>query len=266
MKSNHQSDTEAYVWIWLPQETSPVVAGKLTQLGGSLVFNYGQSYLARENAIAYYEPELPLIPGRLPLPSGMSMPSCIRDASPDAGCRRVIINRQFLSAQKSSPDYQLNELTYLLESGSDRIGALDFQCSPTVYEPRTSTKAPLDELMDAAMRVEQGIPLSPALNEAINHRTSIGGARPKALIEDHDIKYIAKFSSSSNLYNVVKSEFIAMRLAQHCGLNVAEVTLTRSSNKDVLSIKRFDREASKNGWLRKSMVSTLTLIPLHLMI
>jgi serine/threonine-protein kinase HipA len=36
--------TEAFVWIWLPEETEPVVASKLTAQGSSLVFNYGQSY------------------------------------------------------------------------------------------------------------------------------------------------------------------------------------------------------------------------------
>jgi serine/threonine-protein kinase HipA len=82
------SDTgyrEAFVWVWLPGETRPVVAGRLALTGDrQLVFNYGRSYLARENAIALYEPELPLRPGVLPLLSGLAMPNCIRDAAPDA--------------------------------------------------------------------------------------------------------------------------------------------------------------------------------------
>jgi len=52
--------TEAYVWIWLPGEANPVVAGILQRVGIQLLFNYGRSYLARENAISIYEPELPL--------------------------------------------------------------------------------------------------------------------------------------------------------------------------------------------------------------
>ena len=36
---------EAYVWIWLPNETEPVVAGLLTEIGNQLAFNYGRSYL-----------------------------------------------------------------------------------------------------------------------------------------------------------------------------------------------------------------------------
>ena len=69
---------EAYVWIWLPNETEPVVAGLLTEIGNLLVFNYGRSYLNRENSIAIYDPELPLKPGEIPLLPGLSIPSCIR--------------------------------------------------------------------------------------------------------------------------------------------------------------------------------------------
>ena len=89
------SYNEAFVWIWLPGETDPVVAGKLTAEGDRLVFNYGKSYLARDNAIALYDPELPLQAGIIPLLPGLSMPGCIRDASPDAWGRRVLINKEF---------------------------------------------------------------------------------------------------------------------------------------------------------------------------
>lgn len=93
MTSDSRVD-EAYVWIWLPNETEPVVAGRIHQQNDRrLIFNYGQSYLARENAIAIYEPELPLQAGEIPLRENMQLPSCIRDASPDAWGRRVIINR-----------------------------------------------------------------------------------------------------------------------------------------------------------------------------
>jgi serine/threonine-protein kinase HipA len=239
-----------------------VVAGKLTAEGGQLIFNYGKSYLARENAISIYHPELPLGPGVLPLPDGMHMPSCIRDASPDAWGRRVLINKKFGLKGAKVNSARLDELTYLLESGSDRIGALDFQRSPTEYEPRTAVNATLEELMQSAERVEQGVPLTPELDQALHYGGSIGGARPKALIEDGGKKYIAKFSSSTDLYSVVKAEYIAMRLAALAGLDVASVTLTKSSQKDVLLIERFDRIHTDAGWQRKAMVSSLTLFAL----
>ena len=79
---------EAFVWIWLPDQTEPVVAGRLDTDNGQVLFNYGKSYLERLGdqapAIPIYEPELPLQAGALPLPKGLSMPGCIRDAAPDA--------------------------------------------------------------------------------------------------------------------------------------------------------------------------------------
>src|SRR5690606_2505758 len=133
-------------------------------------------------------------------------------------------------------------------SGSDRIGALDFQVSPTEYQPRLAATATLEELMESAERVEKGIPLSQELDQALHHGTSIGGARPKALIEDGAVKHVAKFSSSSDLYSVVKGEFIAMRLARLCGIDAAPVSLVRASGKDVLLVERFDRKRAANGW------------------
>jgi len=252
----------AFVWIWLPGETEPVVAGQLTRDEGNLIFNYGKSYLARKNAISLYEPELPLQAGALPLLDGLTMPSCIRDAAPDAWGRRVIINKKLGLKGKSTDSAQLDELTYLLESGSDRIGALDFQHSATKYVPRSSISTTLEELLDSAERVEKGIPLTSELDQALHHGSSIGGARPKALIEDNNKKYVAKFSSSTDLYSVVKAEFIAMRLADLVGLNVAPVSLAQSFHKDVLLIERFDRKYTKQGWERKTMVSALTLFGL----
>ena len=257
---------EAFVWIWLPAQTEPVVAGRLEADNGQVLFNYGRSYLERINdsipAIPVYEPELPLRAGELPLPNGLSMPGCIRDASPDAWGRRVIINKKLGQKAEGTDTGELDELTYLLESGSDRSGALDFQQSPSEYVPRSAGNAELEQLLQSAGRVEQGIPLTPELDLALLHGSSIGGARPKALIEDGGIKYIAKFSSGSDIYNVIKAEFIAMRLAALAGLNVAPVKLASAAGKDVLLVERFDRNYSAKGWTRKAMVSALTLLGL----
>lgn len=257
---------EAFVWIWLPGETEPVVAGRLEADNGQLLFNYGRSYLERVNdarpAIPIHEPELPLRAGELPLLSGLRMPGCIRDASPDAWGRRVIINKKLGPKADGTDTDELDELTYLLESGSDRIGALDFQQSPTEYVPRSATNATLQELVQSADRVEQGIPLTPELDQGLLQDSSIGGARPKALIEDRGVKFVAKFSSSSDVYNVIKAEFIAMRLAALAGLDVAPVELASAAGKDVLLVRRFDRNYSEKGWTRKLMVSALTLLGL----
>ena len=260
------SGKEAFVWIWLPNATEPVVAGRLEADNGNVLFNYGKSYLERIGSsnppISIYEPELPLQTGILPLSEGLTMPGCIRDAAPDAWGRRVIINRLLGLKGANTDTDELDELTYLLESGSDRTGALDFQRSPTEYVPRTATNPSIEELITSAERVEKGVLLTPELDQALFHGSSIGGARPKALIQDQNKKYIAKFSSSTDLYNVVKAEFIAMRLAALAELNVAPVQLTKAVGKDVLMIERFDRIPKHNVWLRKAQVSALTLLGL----
>jgi serine/threonine-protein kinase HipA len=264
MTSN--SDKEAFVWIWLPEEARPIVAGRLEVDSGNILFNYGKSYLDRitsnKPVIPIYEPELPLNAGALPLPEGLTMPGCIRDAAPDAWGRRVIINKKLGRKGADTDTAELDELTCLLESGSDRIGALDFQRSPTEYVPRAANNVSLEALIESAERVEQGIPLTPELDQALFHGSSIGGARPKALIQDQGKKYVAKFSSSTDLYSVVKAEFIAMRLAALAGVNVAPVKLVKAANKDVLLIDRFDRQPNGNEWTRKAMVSALTVLGL----
>lgn len=252
----------AYVWVWLPKHTEPVVAGKLTQQNQYYIFNYGQSYLQKKDAISLHEPELPLKKGEIFPKENLIIANCIRDASPDAWGRRIILNRHYGKQSLFIDPVELNELDYLLESGSDRIGALDFQISSSHYEPRHTASATLEELLDSAARVEQGIPLTPALDQALFHGTSIGGARPKAFIEYNNKKYIAKFSASTDLYNIVKLEFLAMHLAQRVGLQVPDIQLVQAAHKDVLLIERFDRIFTETGWQKKGMLSALTLLQL----
>jgi serine/threonine-protein kinase HipA len=64
------------------------------------------------------------------------------------------------------------------------------------------------------------------------------------------------------VFNVVKAEYVAMRLAQLAGLNVAPVRLTMALGRDVLLIERFDRVRQSNGWKRCMMVSALTMLAL----
>ncbi len=181
----------AFVWVWLPGASEPVVAGRLDEEGGETSFVYGRSYLARPDAISLYTPELPLVQERIrPLPD-LDVPGCILDACPDAWGQRVIMNRLIGADAARTDPAEVGLLTFLLESGSDRIGALDFQSSPDDYVPRGRETATLEELATSAQRVEEGIPLSPVLDAALLHASSVGGARPKALIDDGDRRLIA---------------------------------------------------------------------------
>jgi serine/threonine-protein kinase HipA len=252
---------EAFVWVWLPEAFEPVVAGRLYQVGDLLNFNYGRSYLAREDAVPLYLPELPLRPGEIEPGVGLDVAGAINDAGPDAWGQRVIM-RHLIGAQADHADpAQLGALTYFLESGSDRIGALDFQTSPDRYLPRAETQATLEQLMLAAADFDAGRPLAPALDRALLHGSSVGGARPKALLDADRRKLIAKFSSSTDLFPIVKGEFIAMELARRAGLSVARVELDQVLGRDVLLVERFDR-GPEDPRARRAMVSALTILGL----
>jgi serine/threonine-protein kinase HipA len=253
---------EAFVWIWLPDAVAPVVAGRLARDGHFYSFNYGQSYLARQDAMAIYLPELPLQRGAIVPDPPLAMAGCLRDGAPDAWGRRVIINRLTGLKGDAARAVDFDELTFLLNSGSDRSGALDFQTSAAVYTPREQASATLEELLEAAGCVERGEPIPAGLDRALFHGSSIGGARPKALIEDGQDKFIAKFSATNDTYAVVKAEFAAMRLAARVSLNVAAVQLVQAAGRDVLLVKRFDRALSQGGWTRRAVVSALTLLGL----
>jgi serine/threonine-protein kinase HipA len=262
MTSRLPHPREAFVWTWLPEATEPVVAGRLVTMGRQIYFAYGRSYRARPDAIPLYLPELPIGKDPIPPTDNMPMAGAIRDGAPDAWGRRVILNRTFGVQGNALDGLDLDELVFLLESGSDRIGALDFQASASAYVPRGGRHAMLEELLASAERVERNLPLTPELDQALHHGSSIGGARPKALITDGDRKYVAKFSSGNDTYSVVKGEYIAMRLADIAGLSVAPVRIVHASGKDVLLVERFDRVADGANWRRRAMVSALTILGL----
>jgi len=260
---SRRSPSEAYVWVWLPGARQPVVAGRVSAAGDLVSFNYGRSFLAREEAIPLYLPELPLQAGLIQPPDGMSMAGCLDDAMPDAWGRRVVMHHLLGDAAEGADPAVLDPLTYMLESGSDRIGALDFQASPETYVNRDDGAASLEELQEAADMVDEGRRLSPSLDRALMHGSSIGGARPKALLADGERKLIAKFSSTTDTYAVVRGEFLAMELARRVGLDVAGVELTSALGKDVLLVERFDRARGEDGGERRlGLVSALTMLEL----
>lgn len=279
------TSTTAYVWTWLPGAVEPVVAGAISKtrqrLGEDpvIAFTYARSYRQRDDALPLFAPELPLVPGtfdptrpsdalrlagdagawagwpavadRSPVP----LAGCLRDAAPDAWGRRVINLRLAENA-----DIDLSEMTYLLQSSSDRTGNLDFQASPTTYVPR-GEKATLDQLVAAAELIEQGMPIPADLAAAAGHGTSVGGARPKALLTQGERQMVAKFSSTTDTRPVVKAEAVGMLMAARVGVNVAPVeVVTTDDGKDVLLVDRFDRP---EGGGRLAVASALTVLGLR---
>lgn len=245
--------TTAFVWIWLPGAVDPVVCGRLDDDGHMIQFAYGRSYLERPDAVPIYEPELPLVRGPQQAADGNRLPLCIDDSMPDSWGRTVINHRL------GEPTAELGELTYLLNSGSDRVGALDFQQSADSYVARSGRHPSLEELSTAALKLQLGEPLGPELDEALAHGSSLGGARPKALLTAGDRQMIAKFSSVNDTFPIVQGEFAAMDLARRCGVNVAPVELRRAGGRHVLVVERFDRGP---GGTRKRIATALTVLGL----
>ena len=259
-----QQPSDAFVWVWLPGAAEPVPAGRVVAEGDIITFHYARSYLSRPTAIPLYLPELPLRRGRQRPPAAMRVAGVIRDAGPDAWGQRVILARHLGRLDRNRDTAELGLLTYLLESNSDRIGALDFQSSPEVYVPR-ETSATLEEVQAAMEKFLAGERFSPDLDEALMRGTSIGGARPKVLlrVSGDGSQLIAKLPAQTDLYPVVRAEAVAMNLAARVGLNVARTTLTEALGRDVLLVERFDRTALPDGREgRRLIVSGLTLLEL----
>jgi len=147
-----------------------------------------------------------------------------------------------------------------VNAGSDRIGALDLQPSATDYVPRGDGAADLQMLARAVELVQAGEPVPADLEAALTAGSSVGGARPKALLRDGDRQLIAKFSSLTDAYPIVRAEFLAMRMARLCGLQIAPVELTQANGKDVLLVERFDRVPGTRQ--RRALVSALTMLGL----
>lgn len=254
--------SEQYVWAWLPGAADPVVAGRVWRNGDSHLFIYGRSYLDRENSIPLFG--VPLDDRPISPPIGMTLHGALRDALPDAWGQHVILNRITGRSGVDGDTGDLGAITYMKESGSDRFGAIDFQDGPFTYVPRREG-ATLDELAEAAAAIEEGRPLPPALDAALNHGTTVGGARPKATLMDSDgVGWIAKFSSASDRGNpVVRHESLALDLARLSGVDVVDSALGVAGGRDALLVRRFDRGPLGT---RSMAVSGLTLLELDEMV
>ena len=90
--------------------------------------------------------------------------------------------------------------------------------------------------------------------------TSMGGARPKISVEHDDALWLAKFGLDGDAHSAPRVEHALTNLAHTCGLNVAETRIESVGGRDVLLVRRFDRERSGNGHLRHRMISAMTVL------
>ncbi|MBI3153835.1 MAG: type II toxin-antitoxin system HipA family toxin [Burkholderiales bacterium] len=264
---------ECFVSITLPGETEPVTAGRFAlSVDRRGVpegrFVYGRSYMERPNAVALDPVELKLAPRTYATVSMGGVFGALRDASPDYWGRRII-QRHLGKAQPS-------EMDYLLYSPDDRAGALGFGLGQTPPAPRRRFNRTLDlatvQAIADAIVADEGRPAAGAGGDAVAEAdhdqveklmvigTSMGGARPKAVVEDDDGLWIAKFNRPDDPWNHARVEHAMLTLARACGLVTAESRVVDVAGRDVLLVRRFDRERTDAGYRRARMVSALTLL------
>ena len=253
-----------YVYIVLPGETAFVTAGKFVLTADRHrnpigKFVYGKSYLCRENAVAIDPVELKLTTEIFETRRLQGIFGALRDAGPDYWGRRVI--------EKYSGKANLSELDYLLYSPEDRAGALSFGLNREPPAPRrrfshTLDLAELQRLADAIIADEE-LPASANAEQAealLLAGTSMGGARPKAVIQDDDRLWVAKFNHPDDRWNHARVERSMLRLARECGLQTAESRVETVGARDVLMVKRFDRANAATGYRRARLLSALTML------
>ncbi|MCB9989313.1 MAG: HipA domain-containing protein [Rhodospirillales bacterium] len=255
--------SECFVYIMLPGQTKFVTAGRFVldeQRGGPLGrFVYGRSYLDRPDALPIDPVELKLGKATYRTTALNGMFGALRDASPDYWGRRVIDKH----AGKARP----GEVDYLLFAPDDRAGALGFGLNPEPPAPKRQFNQTLDlqrlqDLADAIIADEeapQGAEIE-QVEELMLVGTSMGGARPKAVVEDDDGLWVAKFNRPDDPWNYARIEHAMLVLARACGIETAESKLTTIGDRDVLLVKRFDRERAEDGYVRARMISGLTLL------
>ncbi|AGU51903.1 HipA-like domain-containing protein [Variovorax paradoxus B4] len=259
-----ETPRECFVYITLPGETAPVTAGRF-QLQPNRRgvpegrFVYGRSYLARKDAVPLDPIELKLTDRTYSTNALNGVFGALRDASPDYWGRRVI--------QKHLGVTQPGELDYLLYSPDDRAGALGFGLNQVPPAPKRSFNQTLDlakvQATADAIIADEEVPPD-AVHEQVGNLllvgTSMGGARPKAVVEDADGLWIAKFNVGTDPWNSARVEHAMLLLARACGLTTAESRVVEVAGRDVLLVKRFDREKTDGGYLRARMISALTLL------
>jgi serine/threonine-protein kinase HipA len=252
---------ECFVYITPPDQSTAVPAGRfeLSERGGTPLgrFVYGKKYLARPDAVEIDPVQLKLAEHTYETAGLQGVFGAIRDAGPDYWGRRVI-------ERNAIPR---SEIDYLLSSPDDRAGALGFGLAQKPPAPRrrfnkTLELEKLQRIADAIV-ADEDLPAdagSRQVEELLLIGTSMGGARPKVVVEDDRGLWLAKFNRLDDRTNNARVEHAMLLLARSCGLTTAESRVVPVGGRDVLLVKRFDRARVEGGYLRARMISALTLL------
>src|ERR1039458_5776797 len=230
----------------------------------SASFVYNDRYLADPDAYAL-DPGLPLVTGALQTPVGRALFGAFADSTPDRWGRTLIqrAERARAKAAATAPR-SMSEVDLLLGVRDDlRQGALRFRLNGQgAFLATENSGAPaltdLPALLDIAARAERDTADYEDLRRLVRAGSSLGGARPKAHVLDAAGRVaIAKFpSDSSDTWNVMAWEKVALDLARDAGVTVPDSQLIRIGDRNVLVVDRFDRR----GTARIGYASAMTML------
>ena len=225
---------QLFLWL-LTKPAQPMLIGELNlvrTLRGVSV-RYTDDWIARGFALSE---DLPLVGEEFFPADKDTAAGAIDDARPDRWGERVI---KFLDKPP-----RLSLLEYLYFAGDDRFGALGVSTSRDVYAPRKLGPLPaLDDtatMQDLVRRILSNERIEPNLRRLISPGVTMGGVRPKALIEIDDEQWVVKFSAGDPV-DTPLIEHAAMTLAIEAGINSATTRPIRLVDGHAVAIRRFDR-------------------------
>lgn len=227
-------------------------------------FEYSKDWLKNPKAFSL-EPALFLGAGKQVNPRQTPLFGSFGDSAPDTW-GRILMRRyetQIAKDENRSPR-TLNEIDYLLYvNDCARQGALRFRTEDNndfLFPGNLKSIPPLvnlTKLLAATEKVVDFEERNSDLQLLLAPGSSLGGARPKASVIDKDENLcIAKFPKKDDYTNNVLWEAVALTLAKNCGLNVQEWSLHKAGKKNVIVLKRFDR----NGNTRIPFLSATSML------
>jgi serine/threonine-protein kinase HipA len=232
--ARYEPSNQLHLWS-LTRPQQPVLIGELNLVRASqgVSLRYVDAWLQRGFPLSE---DLPLIDEEfLPAEKGTAA-GAVDDARPDRWGERVI---RFIDKPA-----RLSLLEYLYFAGDDRFGALGVSTSAHEYLPRRLGPLPTlkdaDELHELIRKVQNNEPVPPAQRRLISPGASMGGARPKGLIDIAGEQWVIKFSDGDPA-DTPLIEHATMTLAQKAGIRTAQTMPVRLTHGHAVAINRFDR-------------------------
>ena len=242
--ARYEPSNRLYLWLLTrPQQPVPIGELNLIRVSQGVSLRYHDSWLQRGFPLSE---DLPLIDEEfLPTEKGRAV-GAVDDARPDRWGERVI---RFIDKPA-----RLSLLEYLYFAGDDRFGALGVSTSADEYLPRRLGPLPTlkdaDELHELIRKVQNNEPVPPAQRRLISPGATMGGARPKALIDMAGHQWVIKFSDGDPA-DTPLIEHATMTLAQKAAIRTAQTMPVRLTHGHAVAISRFDRL----GGLRRHSLS-----------